>query len=102
MITIVYIPCGSREEAEKISETLVKERLAACANIFESSSVYEWKGKIEKTGEFVIFAKTTDKKFAKVRSMVEGMHSYKLPAIIKIKAEANEAYLRWVEDQTKK
>jgi len=101
MLAIAYIPCGSKEEARRISTALVKERLAACANIFESSSVYEWKGKLERKREWVVFAKTTDAKFKKLEERAGKLHSYETPCVIKISAGANKGYLDWVEKQVK-
>jgi periplasmic divalent cation tolerance protein len=101
MLAIAYIPCGSKEEARRISTALVKEKLAACANIFESSSIYEWKGKLKKTREWVILAKTLDSKFKKLQARVETLHSYEIPCIIKLPADANKAYLEWVEKQVR-
>jgi hypothetical protein len=34
-VHLVYITAGSREEARRIGQALVAERLAACANILE-------------------------------------------------------------------
>jgi periplasmic divalent cation tolerance protein len=98
MLTIAYIPCGSEREAMKIGEALVKERLAACGNIFQSRSIYEWKGDIKSEKEWVVFAKTVPEKFDELKKMVEEIHSYDLPCIIAIPVnESNEGYLDWVQ-----
>lgn len=41
-----------------MSELLIKNKLAACANIFPIGSVYKWNGKIVKEKEFGVFIKT--------------------------------------------
>ena len=100
MLIIAYIPCSSKAEAEKIGEALVRERLAACVNIHESSSICEWKGKTEKAKEFIIIAKTLDRRFGKLKKRVEEMHSYETPCILKIPtAESNDGYFNWVKKQ---
>lgn len=102
MLIIAYIPCGSEEEAEKIGESLVKKRLAACANIIESKSIYEWDKKLEKTNEWVVLAKTVPERFKELEGSVKGMHSYETPCIICIPVlHANEDYLEWAEKQIK-
>lgn len=45
----VYIANPTRKEAERIARHLLKKRLIACANVFSAESLYQWKGKIEKT-----------------------------------------------------
>ena len=38
----IYIVCKNKEEAKKIGLYLVKQRLAACCNIFPIESIYHW------------------------------------------------------------
>ena len=102
MLVIAYIPCGSEEEAQKIGKSLVKEKLAACANIIRSNSIYEWVGEMKSEGEWIVLAKTIPKKFAEIKKKVKSMHSYELPCIIGIPVvDVNEPYLDWVEEQVK-
>ena len=100
-MTLAYIICKDAVEAEKISMHLLKKRLIACANIFPIRSMYRWKKKIVNEAENVIIAKTNDKNFDKVVSEVKKMHSYKIPCILKINAEANKEYGDWVEKEMK-
>ena len=100
-MTLAYIICKDAVEAEKISMRLLKKKLIACANIFPIRSMYCWKKKIVNEAENVIIAKTNDKNFDKVVSEVKKMHSYKIPCILKINAEANKEYGDWVEKEMK-
>ena len=63
--------------------------------------MYRWKKKIVNEAENVIIAKTNEKKFDKVASEVKKIHSYKIPCILKINAEANKDYCRWAEKEMK-
>lgn len=94
---LIYITSPSEENAEEISEHLIKKRLIACANIFPIKSIYKWKGNIAKEKEFVIMAKTQEKNFDEVKEEVEKIHPYKIPCILKISAEANQKYSEWVQ-----
>ena len=98
---IVYIPCNSEEEAEKISEALVANKLIACANIHKSKSIYEWGSKLEKNDEWVIFAKTFKEKLPKIEEKVKELHSYDIPCIISIPVDANAEYLNWAHAELK-
>jgi len=103
MLSIAYIPCPSEAEALKISETLVKQGLIACANVFKSRSVYSWKGKLENTDEWVIVAKTLPEKLDGLRAKVKELHSYETPCIVSFSAaDSNAEYLGWVKKQVKK
>lgn len=98
-MTLVYITCKDKREAERISMRLLRKRLIACANIFPVSSMYRWNKKIIKDNENVVIAKTKDKNFKRIVAEVKKMHSYQIPCILKIDAEANKDYERWANKE---
>ena len=98
-MTLMYITCKDRREAEKISTHLLRKKLIACANIFPIKSLYWWNGKITKSTESVIIAKTTKKKYEKAKKEVAKVHSYKIPCILKIEATANKEFEEWAEKE---
>ncbi len=98
---LVYITCKDKEEAEKISKHLLEKRLVACSNMFPIDSFYWWEGKINEDNEVVLIAKTLEEKFEEVKKEVKKIHSYEVPCILKIKAEGNEEYLKWVENEVR-
>ena len=98
-MTLVYITCKDKKEAEKISMHLLRKRLIACANIFPIKSMYWWQGKIANDNENVIIAKTSTKNFKKVVSEVKKIHSYEIPCILRINATANKEYGAWANKE---
>ncbi len=94
-MTLVYITCKDKKEAEKISRHLLKKRIIACANLFPIRSIYRWNNKIVNDNEFVIIAKTTNKNFKEVVTETKKLHSYQIPCILKINATANRDYEAW-------
>lgn len=100
-MTLIYITCKDEEEAVKISKHLLEKRLIACSNMHPIRSMYWWKGKIEDEKEIVIIAKTLEKHYKNIKKEVCKMHSYDVPCILKIDAEANESYDEWVEGECK-
>jgi len=100
--SFVYITTGTKKEAKRIAEVLVSEKLAACGNIFKIDSVYWWKGKIEKTGEYGIFAKTKKSLVETIIKRVKEIHSYSVPCVISFDIEkGNKDFLNWIEKSTK-
>lgn len=97
---LVYITCKDKEEAKKISKHLLEKRLIACANIHPIESLYWWEGKIQEDSEVVVIAKTKEENYNKVKNEVKKIHSYEVPCILKIKAEANEEYDKWIKKET--
>lgn len=100
-MVLVYLTCKDKKEAEKISLHLLKKRLIACANIFPIRSLYWWEGKIAKGMESAVIAKTVSKKFKKIIKEVRKIHSYEVPCILRIEADANDDYERWALNETK-
>ncbi|HLC51062.1 MAG TPA: divalent-cation tolerance protein CutA [archaeon] len=93
----VYITNPSKSVAKKVAECLIKKKLIACANIFQTNSLYRWKGRIADEKEFNLIAKTTSSKFEAVKREVEKIHPYAIPCITKIPVSFNKEYAKWIE-----
>ena len=100
-MTLVYITCKDEQEAVKISRRLLAKKLIACSNIHPIRSLYKWEGKLQDEKEYAIMAKTKGKHFEKIKNEARKIHSYKVPCILKINAEANEEYEKWVNKEVK-
>jgi periplasmic divalent cation tolerance protein len=97
----VLVTCGSLTEARRIARAVVTKRLAACANIVLSpvESVYRWKGKVEKTREFLMVLKTTSRRLTALEKEVKRLHSYNVPEFIALPIAAGSSeYLRWLQE----
>ncbi|TGK06853.1 divalent-cation tolerance protein CutA [Leptospira semungkisensis] len=100
----IYTTARDEAEAMLIAETLVEEKMAACANVIPSMrSVYRWHGRVEQNDEFVVLLKTTASLAEKVVDRVKELHSYTVPCVVswEIK-EGNHKYLDWIESETVK
>lgn len=99
---VVLCTCGSAEEAERISGGLVEAKLAACANIVPGlTSVYRWKGALERSSEWLLIIKSRRGLFPQLRAEIEKLHSYEVPEIIALEiADGAEAYLGWIDQET--
>ena len=100
-MTLIYITCKDEQEAVKISKHLLNKRLIACSNMHPVRSMYWWNNKIADEKEFVIMAKTKEKNYKAIKEEVKKLHSYDVPCILKIDAEANESYGKWVDKEVK-
>ncbi|MCS7114398.1 MAG: divalent-cation tolerance protein CutA [Candidatus Bathyarchaeota archaeon] len=97
---IVLVTTSSREEAEKIAQTLLEERLIACANIIGPvHSLFWWQGKIDTAKEHLILMKTRKALFERVSERVKALHSYQVPEIISLPiTEGSKDYLKWLDE----
>ena len=95
---VVFVTASGLKEAEKISEALLKEKLAACVNIVRGvRSKYWWKGRIEKASESLLMIKTRKSKIPRLIRKVKKIHSYTVPEVIALPIlQGNSDYLRWI------
>ena len=97
----VLTNCSSAEEAHRIAEYLVQNRLAACVNVGSSpiESIYRWNGKLETASEIPLLIKTSRARYAAVEHAIRKLHSYEVPEIIAIPITAGSAnYLSWLAE----
>src|SRR5881394_2952638 len=86
------------EIARRISNQLVSERFAACANILPSvESIYRWKEKIESGNETLVLFKLSEDRQSAFQDKLRSLHPYDVPEIIFLPvASGLPEYLQWV------
>src|ERR1044072_5751646 len=97
---VVFLTAANGEEATRLADMLVGGHLAACVQILpEMESVYRWQGKIERSSEILLLAKTTRGKFDELEREVRALHSYDTPEIVAVPVIAGSApYLDWLKE----
>ena len=95
---IVLVTTNDKAEAEKISQTLLAEKLIACANIISRvTSCFIWQGKVKKAEECLVIMKTRKSLFGELQLCVKAMHSYEVPEILELPiVDGSEQYLSWL------
>jgi periplasmic divalent cation tolerance protein len=88
------------ETARRISNQLVTEKFAACANILPAiESIYRWKEKIETGSETLVFFKLSEDRQPAFQEKLRSLHPYEVPEIVFVPvASGLPDYLRWVAD----
>nr|AAP58557.1 conserved hypothetical protein [uncultured Acidobacteriota bacterium] len=95
---VVFITAPNYEEASRLANLLVDERLAACVQILpQMESVYRWQGKIEKQKEFLLIVKSVVEKFDELEKRIREAHSYDTPEIVAFPISlGSQPYLEWL------
>lgn len=96
-VILVYVTCASGDEAWKIGHELLESKLAGCVVTFPVRSMYWWKNKVRETTEYVLLIKTRDTLFNRVKDMIEKLHSYETPCIIRIDCKGSRGYETWLQ-----
>jgi periplasmic divalent cation tolerance protein len=88
------------EDADRIAMALVEQRVAACVNIVPGlTSVYRWKGKVERDTEHLLLIKTRRDQVEPLRKALVSMHPYEVPELVLLPVEAGHApYLSWIDE----
>lgn len=94
----IYITHSNEATAKQLSDVLIEKKLVACANLFPIQSAYRWKGKVVVEGEWVSLVKTIPERWEAVCRLVEELHPYEVPCIMKYEVAANAAYENWIRE----
>jgi len=88
-------------KAAALAEALVEARLAACVQCLPIRSVYRWEGRVEKTAELLLLAKTRTALVGELTAFLRARHPYRLPEIVAWPiAGGLPDYLAWIRDET--
>ncbi|MQA96050.1 MAG: divalent cation tolerance protein CutA [Streptosporangiales bacterium] len=93
----------SREEADEIAEVVVRERLAACAQVWGPiTSTYWWEGEVETAEEWAVVMKTPAAIYPELEARIRELHPYDVPDIVATRLAAGlPDYLTWVRTETR-
>lgn len=97
---IVQTTTETKANAEEIAEQVVAARLVACAQIVGPlTSVYSWKGNVEKSEEWLCLLKTTQQGYAALEAKLREIHPYEEPEIVATPIlQGSRSYLQWLTD----
>jgi periplasmic divalent cation tolerance protein len=88
-----------RQDAEKIAGVLVDEKLAACVQLVGPiTSIYRWKGQVEKAEEWQCLIKTRQDLYEEIEKTIKSIHPYEVPEIIALPlSKVSKDYLEWLD-----
>ncbi len=101
LLVLTNLP--DRAVADRLADSLIEQRLAACVNILAPCrSVYRWKGAVQHDEEHPMLIKTTAERYSALEAAIRAMHPYELPEIIAVGIERGlPGYLAWVDAETR-
>lgn len=96
----VVLVTGPDDELEMVVERVVRERLAACANLIPGvRSVYRWEGNVHRDEEALALLKTTRGAVDALRARILELHPYDVPEFLALPVETGSgAYMSWIAD----
>ena len=98
----IHTTVGKAEDARRLAEAAVAQRLAACVHMAPVASVYRWQGRVQHDDEVALVFKTTEAAAPQLRALLLAAHPYELPALYTLAvAEASAAYGEWIVQSTR-
>ena len=82
--------------AHKIADFLLGEKLISCVTFKNIESHFWWEGKINQSKEVQLIIKCKELNLKKVCDKLSELHSYELPEIIYFPVSVNKDYYQWV------
>jgi len=97
-LAIVLTTVSSDDEAESLSDFLIRSRYVACINILPNvKSKYIWEDELKNTNEVILLIKTRKDYFKYLEELIKKNHSYQIPEILLIDiADVSTDYKTWI------
>jgi len=96
---LVLVTAPNLKTARMLAQFVLKERVAACANLVPKiESHYWWRGKIETGAEVLMLFKTTTTQLAALEKVIISNHPYDTPEFVAMPiTRGNKSYLDWLK-----
>jgi periplasmic divalent cation tolerance protein len=100
---IVCLVTTPPDQAARIAEALVERELAACVNIVPLvTSVYRWKGSVERDDESLLVVKTTRPAVEALTEALGELHPYETFELVALDVDGGAPdYLDWIADSVR-
>ena len=104
LAALVTTTLPTEADAGRIAETVVTERLAACAQVQGPiQSTFRWQGQVDHSTEWYLHCKTSLPCVTELMTRLKSLHPYEVPEIVSTPIVAGyQPYLSWIEEMTRR
>ena len=95
-IYMVLTTEANKNNACKIANVLLREKLISCATFKDVESHFWWEGKINQSNEIQLILKCKKENIHEVCKKISETHSYKVPEIVYFPVKTNDVYHQWL------
>ena len=99
-LSAVTTTVGTAEDARRLAQAVLAQRLAACVQIEAISSHYRWQGALHEDAEWHLVCKTVPQAVDGLCALLQAQHPYTLPQLVVQPLQASAAYADWVRQET--
>lgn len=99
---VVSTAFANETDANNVINTLLENKIIACAQVINIKSHYIWKDKVYHEPEILVLFKTQRKLYDLLESKIKEIHPYEIPEIIVVDIEKGlPSYINWIVEGTK-
>ncbi|MER6397755.1 divalent-cation tolerance protein CutA [Kitasatospora sp. NPDC001603] len=100
-VVVVTTTHDDESKARALATAAVRERLAACAQLYPVRSVYRWDGEVRESAEWRVDLKTRAGLTARLTAFITEHHDYDTPEVVAVPVVSGSGdYLAWVAAET--
>lgn len=98
-LSAVTTTVGMVEDARRLAQAVLQQRLAACVQVEAITSHYRWQGALHEESESRLVCKTLPGAVPALLALLRAQHPYELPQLVVQPLQASVEYARWVGEQ---
>lgn len=99
---VIMTTVDSKEEAHKLTATLLETQLAACVQHMAIKSYYTFEKRECAEDEILLLIKTQRELYSAIEDVISTKHPYKVPELLMLPVENGlGAYLKWIDSNTR-
>ena len=95
-IYLVITNEANKNNAHRMADLLLREKLIPCVTFKNIESHFWWKGELNQSSEVQLIIKCKKENINKVCDKISKLHTYEVPEIICFPVSANKDYFYWV------
>ncbi|MFH1415204.1 MAG: divalent-cation tolerance protein CutA [Elusimicrobiota bacterium] len=97
--SVILTTCSNEDCLNKLIDSLLDNKLAACIQVVNIRSYYVWQNKKSTDKELLLLIKTKSDLFSKVEECIIKNHTYEIPEIIQLPIiNGFTKYLNWIDE----
>lgn len=99
-LSAVCTTVASAQDAQRLAQAVLEQRLAACVQVQAVRSHYRWDGVLQEEGEHRLVCKTQPQAVPGLLGLLRALHPYALPELVVQPLRATQEYAQWVRQET--